>query len=426
MNVRVWGAVGIAALLAAGVGVWSCAGDDGPPKPPPAPVVPPPPPPKEPPKEPVPTLLLVQAQFIGEPSKPGPARLTLYRTDGTDWFPEVIEDPDSNVFHKAMTWRDGILTIGAMGAKVKHWKRESGTWKATVLWERSWGGRFDRMRDIEVGDVDGDGKEELVIATHDQGVVAVGDENEDGTWTFQEFDQEPDRFVHEIEIGDVDGDKVLEFYATPSDRNKASGVSQPGAVARYDFKGGTYKRTLVASWENTHAKEILVTDLDGDGVSELYVAKEAHTEKVEGGNKPKIVEPAQIVKLVPGGKAWKEEVVAALDGEKQCRFLQASDADNDGVKDLVASGMETGLWHIEASDSGFQKTLITADSGGYEHATLVTDLDGDGKNEVYAVSESDKLRALQRFTWDGAAWQTTKIDDIPKKRITWNVMPGKF
>ena len=43
------------------------------------------------------------------------AGLTLYRTDGKDWYPEASEDPDTNVWHKAMAWRDGILTLGANG-----------------------------------------------------------------------------------------------------------------------------------------------------------------------------------------------------------------------------------------------------------------------------------------------------------------------
>ena len=42
-----------------------------------------------------------------------------------------------------------------------------------------------------------------------------------------EIDEKPDTFVHEIEIGDIDGDGKLEFFATPSDRNSASG-SQAG------------------------------------------------------------------------------------------------------------------------------------------------------------------------------------------------------
>ena len=201
------------AMVLGVVGLAGCSGDeDGSMHPAPVPVAPEPPPPPAPvaPAGPLPTLIMVQAQFITGPDgrpKPGPARMTLYRTDGKQWFDEVIEDPDSNVFHKGIPWRDGILTIGAMKAMVKHWKRDGDTWKATTLWEKSWGGKFDRLRDVELGDVDGDGQEEMVIATHDMGVVAVGDENDDGTWTFQEFDHKADTFVHEVEIGDVDGDK---------------------------------------------------------------------------------------------------------------------------------------------------------------------------------------------------------------------------
>jgi hypothetical protein len=429
MRAREMALLGVALLLGGGAAlssVSSCSGEST--SVPPPPPAPPPAPKKVAPSGPVPTLLIVQAQFVSDPPKPGPARLTLYRTDGTDWFPEVIEDPDSNVFHKAIPFRDGILTIGAMKAMLKHWTRDNahpGQWKATTLWERSWGGKFDRLRDVEVGDVDGDGKDEIVLATHDMGVVAVGNENEDGTWSFQEFDKGGAPFVHEVEIGDVDGDKVLEFYVTPSDRNKASGASQPGGVVQFKWAGDHYERKTVVSWPNTHAKEILVTDLDGDGVSELYVAREAHIEKGEKGAKAQLLEPAKILRMIPDGGSWKEEVVMVLDGEKQCRFLLPGDADQDGTKDLVAAGMETGLWHLEPGASGWTKASIDAKSGGFEHATLVTDLDGDGKSEIYAASES-VTRELNRYTWDGTTWKKTKIDDIPKMRITWSLQPGKF
>ena len=55
-----------------------------------------------------------------------------------------------------------------------------GKWSAENLWTQSWGGKLNRLRDIEVGDVDGDGKDEWVIATHDAGVVAVVDPAEEG------------------------------------------------------------------------------------------------------------------------------------------------------------------------------------------------------------------------------------------------------
>ncbi len=421
-----WPVVGgaiVAVGVISGAVVMSCSGGDTPATPPievPDPV---PAEAKGPPAGPLPALVMVQAQFVkgadGKP-RPGPAKMTMYRTDGDQWWPEVVEDPESNVFHKVMPWRDGLLTVGAQKALVKHWTRSGDTWTARTLWEQAWEGKFNRMRDIEVGDVTGDGKEDLVIATHDMGVVAVGQEVEGGAWEFAEFDKKADTFVHEAEIGDVDGDGTAEFYVTPSARNKSSGVSQPGGVARYDFEDGTFVRSSVVDWEESHAKEILVADVDGDGTDELYVAKEGHVEKV-GGVK-KLVDPVRIVRMIPSGDTWTETLVATLEGEKQLRFLTAGDVDHDGKTDLVAAGMDTGLWHLAAVEGGtFTNHLIDKSSGGFEHATHLADLDGDGKLEIYAASEMKKFRKLRRYTWDGSSWQRKKIADIPPLHITWNL-----
>ena len=386
-----------------------------------------------PPAEPLPTLMMGQAQFVkqGDHPVPGPAKLVLMKTDGKQWYQETIEDPESNVFHKAIAWRGGILTIGAEKARLTHWKKEAGAWKPTVLWERSWGGKFDRFRDLELGDVTGDGKEDIVIATHDQGVVAVGQEGADGAWTFQEMDQTPDTFVHEIEIGDVDGDGRMEFYATPSERNRASGESQPGGVARYDYVDGKFVRTMIVQWEESHAKEILVNDVDGDGKPELYAVREAHTIKGADG-KPEIKDPVQIVRLTPHPRrdapkaivAYDETVVATLQ-DRQCRFLVPGDVDGDGQKDLVAAGFKSGLWVLERNADGtFTPTSIDTDSSGFEHATHVADLDKDGKMEIYVAADDQK--GVRRYVWNGSAFDRTVITSIPDQHISWNIQDATF
>src|SRR5262249_58735536 len=117
--------------------------------------------------------------------------------------------------------------IGGTQAMLKTWTLEDGRWRAQVRWNPKFGGKFDRLRDIERGDVTGDGKPDLVIATHDQGVIAVVEPAEN--WRVTEVDRQADTFVHEIEIGDVDGDGGAEFFATPSQPNKLE-EKQPGEV----------------------------------------------------------------------------------------------------------------------------------------------------------------------------------------------------
>ena len=144
-----------------------------------------------------------------------------------------------------------------------------------LIWQNKWSGKNQRLRDFEIGDVDGDGQDELVVATHDQGVIVVleGVFNEDPV-TATEQHEKAETFVHEIELGDVDKDGIPEFFATPSDPNKKD-RTQAGDVVMYTHADGEYTRHLVDHTETTHAKEIFVTDMDGDGVAEVFSAVEA-------------------------------------------------------------------------------------------------------------------------------------------------------
>jgi hypothetical protein len=373
------------------------------------------------------TILMVQAQFTKQDGRPvpGPAKLVLYKTDGAGWFQQIVEDPASNVFHKAIPWRDGILTIAAEKARLVFWKPEGDTYTPTVLWEKSWCGRFNRLRDLEIGDVDNDGQDEIVLASHDSGVVAVGDENADGTWTFTELDQKPHTFVHEIEIGDVDGDHKVEFYATPSERNRASGESQPGGVVRYDYVEGKYVRTSVVQWEVSHSKEILVADMDGNGTPELYTAREAHTTTDPATKAVTVVEPVGIVRLDrKADGAWVEVPVATLGPtERQCRFLVPGDVDGDGVREIVAAGYKTGLYVLEPKGDGtFASSVIDAASSGFEHATHAADLDHDGKLEIYVAA--DDQHALRQYVWNGTSFDKKDLAILPEQHITWNLQDG--
>ena len=275
---------------------------------------------------------------------------------------------------------------------------------------------------LELGDIDHDGEDELVIATHDVGVVAIGDEV-DGSWSFTEFGNKPDTFVHEIEIGDVDGDGKPEAFATPSARNRASMESQPGGVARLT-KGedGSWGLEEVVYWEESHAKEILVADLDGDGTSALYAVREGHTVKKDG--KVELVDPVKIVQLIPADKGWEQKVVAELQ-DQQCRFLLPVDVEGDGTRELVAAGYKNGLYLLRPGPDGtFTSEVIDANSSGFEHATHAADLDKDGTPELYVAA--DNQGEVRRYVWNGSGFDRKTIGKIGKSHITWNIQDGVF
>ena len=376
-------------------------------------------------------LLVAMSQFEVGPDKkvlpkPGPAKLIIVTREGGKWKQDVIEDPDSNVFHKAFVYtpkggKPGIVTLGGMGAHVKIWRKKDGKFVSETLWHKDFGGKWSRMRDAEIADFYGTGPT-LAVATHDQGaVVTIGPK--EGGWDVRELGAKKDTFVHEIELGDLDGDGKTEVYSTPSDPNKLDGSVQTGRVDRYvpGLKGD--KGTVVADLGNRHAKEIYVGDVDGDGKDELYVAVEAHVEKVDG--KSKVIDPVEIRRYEAGTDPKAGAVIAQLQ-DRLCRFLTVGDIDGDGKKEMVAAPFGSGLWLLRPGsdpNASWVKTRIDKKSGGFEHAAILLDLDGDGKDELYVAS--DTQGELRRYTWNGASWDKEVIlsREVPRSVFTWNLMP---
>jgi hypothetical protein len=372
---------------------------------------------------PYPALLVAQAQFhdkLAPDGKkvpvPGAARLTIVRRVENGWKTAILEDPESNAFHKALAFDGGMLTIGANQAMLKRWQFTDGTWRQETLWNPKFGGKFDRLRDIERADVDGDRKADLVIATHDQGVVAVV--HPDAGNRVEEIDREPDTFVHEVEVGDVDGDGVAEIFATPSKPNKLD-QEQAGEVRMYRYSQTGWRKSVVDAPGDTHAKEILAADLDRNGVATLFVVWEGAVG--EGGA---IVRPVTIkeYKLRAGG-TFASTVVATVP-DRQMRAIAAGDVNGDGAIDLVAGGLASGLWLFERDGDGWRKTLIDAASSGFEHPVDLADLDGDGALEIYVGSEDQ--HELRQYRWKDGAWVKEVVAPLRAGDITWNITDGRL
>ncbi len=372
-------------------------------------------------------LLLALAQFeVTSEGKvlpnPKAARLDiLTRRDGA-WHLETIEDPESNVFHKAMVYtppgrEPGILTLGGNAAAIKLWRKGPERYDPETVWMAVFGGKHNRMRDAELAPLFGGDGDDIAVATHDQGVVAIVRPQAEGGYRALQIDRQPDTFVHEVEIGDLNGDGKLEVYATPTEPNKLDGTAQRGTVVRY-VPANRERRTVVADLGMRHAKEILVDDIDGDGRDELYVSVEGGT---EGGTK----QPVEIRRYDADTDPTGGKVVATID-DQLTRFLTAGDIDGDGKKEMVAAAFKSGLWLLRSGSDPQEPWTVTSidkTSSGFEHAALLTDLDGDKRDELYVAS--DDQGEVQRYVWTGKSFARRTIlkHEVPGAVFTWNIMP---
>jgi len=378
------------------------------------------------------TLYLSQAQFVQEKgddgkmhSVPGPARLEIWTHSGSGWDKELIEDPESNVFHKAAWFtpvegEPGILTIGATQAFLKIWRKKGDGWEAESLWNPTFGGKFDRLRDFEIADVTGDGAEDILIATHDQGVIAVA-VWKDGAYHPEELLRKENTFVHEIEVGDVDGDGIIEFFTTPSKPNKLDGTVQPGEIDMFKFKDGEWIHRPVDMLETRHAKEILCVTLFAGDRPVLFSSLEG-----EGIGGHDAGDSTKIRMYHFEGEDITHTDVASLPGQL-CRFLTHGDTDGDGVKELIASTKSDGIWKLTppaGDEGGWKKQLIVTGTSGFEHATFLYDFSGDGRDELYVAS--DDQEELRRYWYNGKGYSKEVLGTIQDRSITFNVTAHQF
>ena len=107
-----------------------------------------------------------------------------------------------------------------------------------------------------------------------------------------------------------------------------------------------------------------------------------------------------------------------------CRFLTAGDVDGDGKKEMVLAAKDTGVWLARPgadAHAPWSVESVDTDSAGFEHAALLTDLDGDGMDELYVAS--DKQKELRRYVWVAGKPLREVIyeRDTPQSILTWNL-----
>jgi hypothetical protein len=268
----------------------------------------------------------------------------------------------------------------------------------------------DHAQTIAIGDLNGDGKPDLVTA-YLPGDVSVLRNSGDGSFARQDF-YELNAYVWDVAIGDLDGDGSPDLAAVNSDnlvwllhnrgdgtfesaREYATGIG-PTSIAVSDLNGdgkpdlatanaaantvsvllnrgdGTFPSHVDYGKGRGSFSSIAVGDLNGDGHPDLVTANSG-----VGANTVSVL-------FNRGDGSFQAKV--DLPAGRRPFFIAVGDLNGDGHPDLAATGVSgTVSVFFNRGDGSFAAKRDYATGGGGE-PLAIGDLNGDGYPDLVTVA----------------------------------------
>jgi photosystem II stability/assembly factor-like uncharacterized protein len=245
-------------------------------------------------------------------------------------------------------------------------------------------GPEDWLAEGVTGDVDGDGKVDIVVIKHGYYVKdnSVTVYRNTGTGAQVSFAPRVEYHVPDpggVVLSDFDGDGKLDFAVTDGDTYNLSfwrNTSTPGSVS---FDGPV---TLTTA---RMGGRLAVEDIDGDGKTDIVFSSWWEGRLVVHRNTSN-----------PGSIAFGPRIDLLGPSE---RNLVLRDMDGDGKPDLV----DASRVFKNTSTKGSISFAAPVEFGGYTHSTIaVGDVDGDGKADIVASDPYGSKAVVYRNTTAGA------------------------
>ena len=254
-------------------------------------------------------------------------------------------------------------------------------------------------------DLDQDGKREFILPVmYPEGEInkrsiyvfeAQGNDDYDMVWTYQ-FPTEADGFVT-VDVSDLDGDGKQEILAIHTAKTE---VAAPEIyIFEWDGTDNGYGTAPTITWDlrtpadRENVREVKAADVDADGQQELVL--------VNAGSNPGIM-----VASVSGfdSPVWTVEYENDVFDGHDIAALDLGDMDGDGFLEAVATdgGSNTVLIvEYDGSLAYFMKQLDMPEGKSVSvHGIDMADVDGDGRDEAYIANLQGNIYVVTKPTGD--------------------------